>query len=272
MRLKLFVKGIKQYFIHSYFDYNRNLFGKSLLIDEQIEKNLKQIEFRINTSYFDRISLGGTMLIIMGTETYQTFVLNTETEPTFYYSVNIIEKINTLRSEFKCIEAYNGNNNSLMITKIYFKTCAHECQLNYLNKIYGCVPFDNKLYVDLIIMQQLNYRYCNINVKMSLTIFNRTEYICIRKCEPQCIIRKFDLKIVSKNVKQFRPLIVVKFIPDLQYVRIDTETLKMSVIELLSNFGGITGLWFGLSFIHLISFMAKIISLLLIKTLTSQQQ
>jgi hypothetical protein len=167
-----------------------------------------------------------------------------------------------LRSnQIKCISEENQND----FNEDYFDFCLFDCSVDKINQLCGCVPLHNVEFCFNKNFFKNNYKFCK---DCAVSLDNSTAFSinnqCEKNCKPKCNSLNFDTKIqVSKHVSNKTILeIIPTKTPRIAYI----ETLKTDFDRLIYNFGGILGLWFGITpikAVDLIQYIPKIYRILI---------
>ena len=74
-----------------------------------------------------------------------------------------------------------------------------------------------------------------------------------------CFPKYFSIKYYSKKLSENSNYFMLNILPENPNIIMYTELFKMNFLEFICNFGGISGFWFGISFVNLCTIIIKII-------------
>jgi hypothetical protein len=176
------------------------------------------------------------------------------TKTTVSFSTFLTKKLRS--NEIECISEENQKD----FSEDYIEFCRHDCVVDKVNHLCGCVPvYDVPFFFNKNFLKN-NYKFCeSCSVSLDNFKFFSIKKQCQKICKPKCNSLNFDTKIqVSKHVsnKTILEIIPTKS-PRIAYI----ETLKTDLNKLFYNCGGVLGLWFGITPIKaldLIQYIPKI--------------
>ncbi len=167
------------------------------------------------------------------------------TEFNIYYSSNSIQKLNTKRNP--CESSYN---NDVIFGNDLRDKCFTQCFLSESNQTIGCLPLQlSDFFIPINSEIEFNkFRLCPMNMTFNETIISHIRNLCDNKCIVGCSHEYYYIK--GKMIGWSHQTIVnliPKSLPLIKY----SETFKTDFDNLIYNFGGLFGLWFGLSAISI---------------------
>jgi hypothetical protein len=143
----------------------------------------------------------------------------------------------------------------------YFDFISYDCLFKIYNQSYGCILIGgvHEIYFDRHILKN-GYKLCgNTTIDDQSNVWYQAKE-CLKLAKPKCNLINFNTKI--ETIKLLSNQTIVEFItkksPRIAYF----EALKTDFDRLIYNFGGVLGLWFGLSPINATDFLQTILKLL----------
>jgi len=230
------------YIVNSLFS-NFNESEKLKLSQLDIEQNLEKIVITLNLS-FAKISL---LRFVSSSKFHilDPYTVQDNTKTNIYYSSNTIQKLNTKRHS--CDGSYN---NDMVFGNDLRDKCLTQCFITESNQTIGCLPLQlNDFFIPINSEIEFNkFRLCPINMTFNETIISHVRNLCKNKCIVGCSHKYYYIKgkmIGSSNETIVN--LIPKSLPLIKY----SETFKTDFDNLIYNFGGLFGLWFGLSAISI---------------------
>jgi hypothetical protein len=158
-----------------------------------------------------------------------------------YYSSNSIQKLNTKRNP--CESSYN---NDVIFGNDLRDKCLTQCFLSESNQTIGCLPLQlNGFFIPI---EFNKFRLCPINMTFNETIISHVRNLCDNKCIVDCSHKYYYIKGETIGLRNET---IVNLIPQSLPLIKYSETFKTDFDNLIYNFGGLFGLWFGLSAISI---------------------
>ena len=143
----------------------------------------------------------------------------------------------------------NFNMRSDCITSCIRKNIRNECNLN------GLMIYDGLLRHELLKnLGSIHYNYENLECQS--TIFEFSKIKCRELCKKDCTFRYFPstYQIWPNDDLKFHLMIQFNQMPD-TYIKYLPQTTFLSLV---CNFGGLLGMWLGLSFLNILECFSKI--------------
>jgi hypothetical protein len=222
---------------------NLNESEKLKLSESGIEENLEKIVITLNLS-FAKISffqfVSSSKFHIL-----DPYMIQDNTKTNIYYSSNTIQKLNTKR--YSCDSSYN---NDMIFGNDFRDKCLTQCFITESNKTIGCLPLQlSDFFIPINNEIEFNkFQLCPINMSFNEKIIWNLRDLCLGKCIVSCSNKYYYIKgkMIGSSHQTIINLIP-KSLPLIKY----SETLKTDFDNLIYNFGGLFGLWFGLSAISI---------------------
>jgi hypothetical protein len=127
----------------------------------------------------------------------------------------------------------------------YFEFCEKDTYLEIANETYGCFPSKGILAFIEGDIKRNGHKFCNDSYVADSNFQRKVIKIHEIKCKPKCNFINFEFKLeVSKHISNKT---VVEFIPRKSPHIAYIETFKIDLDRLIYNWGGVFGLWFGLT-------------------------
>jgi hypothetical protein len=176
-------------------------------------------------------------------ESSQSFVISNSAN--IYFETYSIQKLNTNR--YKCSEKINNSYDHSI-------NCVYDCYISYYQNHFGCLPID-LIEFHLILekdLKTLRFKLCserivfkNLSLTKNFKIDERLNY-CNTQCIPDCnqlnLIYRTDY-LQSTNESED---IIINLMPMNKFVIRFIEIFQNDLNQLIYEFGGIVGLWFGI--------------------------
>jgi hypothetical protein len=192
--------------------------------------------------------------------TKTSFIAEPKTRTKLSFSSFSVRKLNSIRN--KCI----SEEELIKFGEDYFDLIASDCTFKSLNHSYGCIlPSHAPIYFNKHILKN-GYKFCkNLtlifdsvskiyeeckNSNVTIDSVNKIYEECRKRSKPKCNLINFNSKI--ETTKLLSNEIILEFIPKKTPRIAYTETYKTDFNGFIYNFGGVVGLWFGLTPIKLV--------------------
>jgi hypothetical protein len=222
------------------------------------DKNkVEKITFWLNSSENEMIAI----LYLTYTQSVprSSVLITSNAKTTASFSIFLTKKLRS--NEIECVSEQNQKD----FSEDYFDFCKHDCVVDKVNQLCGCVPVYHVPFFFNKNLLKNSYKLCeNCSVSLNNSKVSSIKDQCKKICKPKCNSLNFDTKIqVFKHVsnKTIFELISTKT-PRIAYI----ETLKTDFDSLIYNCGGILGLWFGITpikAVDLIEYIPKIYRILI---------
>jgi hypothetical protein len=179
-----------------------------------------------------------------------------------------IQKLNT--NENKCIE----KNDEKHFSEDYFDFCRLDCIFSSNNQSFGCIPIHEiHVYFNRYILEK-GYKFCD-DSKFSgnYSAVEEFDKECDLSCKPKCNFINFDSKVEISRYDLNET--VLELIPQKSPRVACIEVWKTDFNKMIYNFGGVLGLWFGLSplsFVDLILNISQLYTILIAKCIRIAHQ
>jgi len=142
--------------------------------------------------------------------------------------------------------------------------CVEICINAEIKKKYNCSVQSYYMYKDL--------KPCNMTdhpvsvesyLKTSGSLINQFHSLCTEQCEQECTLFKFDLRTTKSTQLNSNTTILRFYVRDFSTLEI-TQIAKIGIFDLISNIGGLMGLFIGVSFLTFMEIVEYIIDVFLV--------
>jgi hypothetical protein len=173
--------------------------------------------------------------------------VNTRTKLTF--SSFSVRKLNSIHNE--CI----SDEELKTFEEHYFDFILTDCYFKSLNESYGCIYFTRvTIYFDRDILRN-GYKLCK-NSSLNVDRSNKIIKECSKLLTPICNSTNLNVKFETTKLLSNETIveIIPKKIPSIAYI----ETYKTDFDRFIYNFGGVIGLWFGLTPVEFVNILQNL--------------
>ena len=177
----------------------------------------------------------------------------TLTKNYFWISRFTTYKVERLGHQYdtNCLEYNKGG------TFITRQGCIRNCYITKLKHICNGTALSSMGFLEQTWSNTTKYVYCRIQNKIRLSIYPK----CQSSCKLNCQIRYYSPNFIRENALNLTRIFISKnfAMPDITIKHIP----EISFISFVCNFGGLLGMWLGLSFIQILTSIKQIVEKLL---------
>jgi hypothetical protein len=222
------------------------------------DKNkFEKITIRLNSSPYYMSAIFYLSLTQSIPQSMVSITPNTTTAASF--STFLVKKLRS--NEIKCISEENQKG----FNEDYIEFCFKDCFVDKVNQLCGCVPVYDVSFFFNKNFSKNNYKFCkNCAVSHDDSTYFSIENQCEKICKPKCNSINFDTKVQVSSHDSNKTILEIMATKTTRIAYI--ETWKTDFDQLIYNFGGILGLWFGITPIKaadLIQYIPKIYRILI---------
>ena len=212
------------------------------------------IQIMINNDYaeypqFDSFGLWATEIAIHSNNILQTYgvdYINVKSSIIYslkYFQISTQLLLDGFESNCAEYDIRNKINSNRMQSD-----CLAQCYAQFIKDKYKSLPRS-----DLMIGKQQISFFGNISINFTETtdIEPYIENVCSQRCKPDCSAKQFLFEISKSDENLIKDAIIISLIhgsiPDV----IVRHIFEMSLISFVCNFGGLLGMWLGLSLLSI---------------------
>ena len=222
----------------------------------------KTVEIKISNTESISHSLATPSYEIYVNDTYMKSLLNYHG-----FSVDVgssdmmgLQKVET---EIKLPLPYNNCTDTAEVS-YRIDNCVEICINAEIKKKYNCSIQSYYMYTDL--------KQCNITDQpASIASYQKNlglligqfHSLCMEQCEQECTLFKFDLRTTRSALSTSNTTVFRFYVRDFSTLEI-TQIAKIGIFDIISNIGGLLGLFIGVSFLTFMEIVEYIIDVFLV--------